>query len=262
VLDQALAQNPDAHRHGRPILVRADGADGSKAFLAHIRSLRQHGTATQFSVGWAITAGEPAAIGLLRERDWTPAVDPDGEPCPVIEAAVAELTGLLPAQILAAHRVGLEYSIVVVICVSSLHRGLSGGDVVLVRESAEDVSSADPVLSEVDPRWPGVSLSRCELAEGTVRTGWVVMPQVFGQYTAQMVLIDDQQPVEKPPAQGADDPFADSIRSRRLRWAGENLIPSAMNTASKEPVNWPARSLIRNLTDSAPEPRSIRKLRA
>ena len=111
--------------------------------------------------------------------------------------------------------VGLEYSIVVVICVSSLHRGLSGGDVVLVRESAEDVSSADPVLSEVDLRWPGVSLSRCELAEGTVRTGCVVMPQVFGQYPAQMVLIDDQQPVEKLPAQGADDPFADSIAPHR-----------------------------------------------
>jgi Transposase DDE domain group 1 len=106
VVDQALAQNPDAHRHGRPILVRADGAGGSKAFLAHIRSLRQHGTATQFSVGWAITAREPAAIGLLRQRDWTPAVAPDGEPCPVIEAAVAELTGLLPAQILAAYSAG------------------------------------------------------------------------------------------------------------------------------------------------------------
>ena len=78
--------------------------------------------------------------------------------------------------------VGLEYSIVVVICVSSLHRGLSGGDVVLVRESAEDVSSADPVLSEVDLRWPGVSLSRCELAEGTVRPGGVVVLQVLGQY--------------------------------------------------------------------------------
>jgi hypothetical protein len=29
------------------------------------------------------------------------------------------------------------------------------------------------------------------------------------------------------------------------------LIPSAVNTASKEPVNWPARSLIRNLTEAA-----------
>src|SRR5690242_17892238 len=118
--------------------------------------------------------------------------------------------------------VGLEYSIVVVICISLLHRGLSGGDVVLVRESAEDVSSADPVLSEVDLGWPGMSLSRCELAEGTVRTGGVVMPQVFGQYPAQVVLIDDQQPVEQLPAQGADDPFADSVRYGRLWWAGEN----------------------------------------
>ena len=40
------------------------------------------------------------------------------------------------------------------------------------------------------------------------------------------------------------------------------LIPSAVNTASKEPVNWPARSLIRNLTEAARRPRSIRKLRA
>ena len=40
------------------------------------------------------------------------------------------------------------------------------------------------------------------------------------------------------------------------------LMPSAVNTASKEPVNWPARSLIRNLTEAARWPRSIRKLRA
>jgi hypothetical protein len=37
-----------------------------------------------------------------------------------------------------------------------------------------------------------------------------------------MVLIDDQQPVEELPAQGTYDPFADGVRSRRLRWAGEN----------------------------------------
>ena len=46
--------------------------------------------------------------------------------------------------------------------------GLSGGDLVLADESTEDFSSADPVLGEVDFRWPGVSLSRCELAERTV----------------------------------------------------------------------------------------------
>ena len=93
---------------------------------------------------------------------------------------------------------------------------------VLVRESAEDLFPADPVLGEVDLRWPGVGLSGCELAEGAVRPGGVVMLKVFGQYLAQMVLIDDQQPVEKFPAQGTDDPFADRVRSGRLRWAGEN----------------------------------------
>jgi hypothetical protein len=51
------------------------------------------------------------------------------------------------------HLVGLEYSIVAVACVFSLYRGLSDGDMVLVRESAQDLFSADPVLGDVDFRW-------------------------------------------------------------------------------------------------------------
>jgi hypothetical protein len=43
------------------------------------------------------------------------------------------------------------------------------------------------------------------------------MPQVPGQHLSQVVLIDDQQPVEEFPAKGADDPFADRVRSGRLR---------------------------------------------
>jgi hypothetical protein len=78
---------------------------------------------------------------------------------------------------------------------------LSGGDVVLVRESVRDLFSGDLVLGEVDLRWPGVSLSWCELARRTVRPGCVVVLQVFGQYSPQMVLVDDQQPVEEFPAQ-------------------------------------------------------------
>ena len=69
-------------------------------------------------------------------------------------------------------------------------------------EPAEDLFPADPVLGEVDLRWPGGSLSRCELAKGTVRPGRVVVPQVFGQHLAQVVLIDDQQPVEEVPGAG------------------------------------------------------------
>ncbi len=44
VTDRAVAQIPDAHRYGAPILVCADGARATKAWLAHLRDLReQHG---------------------------------------------------------------------------------------------------------------------------------------------------------------------------------------------------------------------------
>src|ERR1039457_3067983 len=99
---------------------------------------------------------------------------------------------------------------------------LLGGDLVLMRESAEDLFPADPVVGEVDRRWPRVSLSWCGLAEGAVRPGAVVMPQVLGQHLAQVVLIDDQQPVQELLAQGTDHPLADGICSGRPRWAGEN----------------------------------------
>src|SRR5271165_2214810 len=90
--------------------------------------------------------------------------------------------------------------------------GQSGGDVVFVSESAEDLLPADPVLGEVD--WfgrPGAGLRRSELAKSTVRPGSVVMPQVLGQHPSQVVLIDDQHPAEDLPAQGADHPFADRV---------------------------------------------------
>jgi hypothetical protein len=95
VLDAALAQVPDAHRHGVPVLVRADGAGCSKAFLAHIRGLREQAVATEFSVGWAVTERERTALRRLPARAWTDAVDADGRHRD--GAHVAELTGLLPA---------------------------------------------------------------------------------------------------------------------------------------------------------------------
>jgi hypothetical protein len=70
VLDAALAQLPDRYRHGHPILVRADGARCTKAFLAHVRSLREQAVACEFSVGWTITGREHTAIVLLAERAW------------------------------------------------------------------------------------------------------------------------------------------------------------------------------------------------
>jgi hypothetical protein len=99
--------------------------------------------------------------------------------------------------------------------------GLSDSDLVFVCESAEDLFPADPVLSEVDFRRPGVSLSRRELAERAVWPGCVVVLQVLGPSGA-VGVIDDQRPVEELPAEGADDLVADRDGSRRLRWAGEN----------------------------------------
>ena len=95
VTDAALAQIPDEHRHGSPILVRADGAGATKAWLAHLRSLRdQHGLDVEFSVGFTMTDRVQEAILALPAYAWIPAVDADGG---LREGAeVAELTGLLP----------------------------------------------------------------------------------------------------------------------------------------------------------------------
>jgi hypothetical protein len=104
VLDQALTQIPDAYRYGTPLLIRVDGAGGTKAFLAHVRGLRERGVASEFSVGWAITDRERAAIAALPEQVWAQAIDADGNPRE--GAAVAEITGLLPAGVLAAYPLG------------------------------------------------------------------------------------------------------------------------------------------------------------
>jgi hypothetical protein len=79
------------------------------------------------------------------------------------------------------------------------------------------------VPGEVDRLWVlSLGLSWCELAEGAVRPGSVIVLQVFGQRPSQVVLIDDQHPVQELPAQGADDPFADRVCSGCLGRAGQN----------------------------------------
>lgn len=93
VLDDALAQIPDAHRHGTAILVRADSAGSAKAFLAHLRTLREHGLDLRFSVGYAITEPVRRAIRTLPEQVWHPALDQNGTLRDGAE--VAELTGMV-----------------------------------------------------------------------------------------------------------------------------------------------------------------------
>jgi hypothetical protein len=93
VTDLALAQLPDAQRHGVPILVSADGAGATRAWLAHLRAQRQSGVDLQFSVGFTMTATVQAAILALPKQAWTPAINADGSLRK--GADVAELTGML-----------------------------------------------------------------------------------------------------------------------------------------------------------------------
>lgn len=98
VLDQALAQIPDEYRHGTPVLVRADTAGATKAFLAHLVGLREQGMQVDFSVGWRL--GMPGntmhqAIAAQPRWAWVPAIDEHGDP--LEHAGVVELTGQLLA---------------------------------------------------------------------------------------------------------------------------------------------------------------------
>jgi hypothetical protein len=92
-----------------------------------------------------------------------------------------------------------------------------------VGKPAEDLPTADPVVGEVDQlRQLGAGLSWCELAEEAVRPGGVVVLKVLGQHLSQVVLVDDQQPVEELPAQGTYHSFAGRVRPRSLRRAGQD----------------------------------------
>ena len=101
VTDLALAQIPDAHRHGQPILIRADGAGATKVWLKHLHHLRvgtdaQPGLDVDYSVGFTMTEQVQAAILALPEYAWTAAVQVDGK---LRDGGdVAELTGMLKAH--------------------------------------------------------------------------------------------------------------------------------------------------------------------
>jgi Transposase DDE domain group 1 len=101
VLDAALAQIPDAHRHGTPILIRTDTAGCTREFLAHIRSRRADAVSCEFSVGWAIRDKERAAISAIPKTVWTDAIDADGGHRD--GAGLAEITHVLPARALSGY---------------------------------------------------------------------------------------------------------------------------------------------------------------
>jgi hypothetical protein len=141
--------------------------------------------------------------------------------------------------------------------------GLSGGDLVLVRESGEALFSADPVPGEVDLRWPAVGMSGCERAKGAARPGsGAVLENIQSAPGAGGA---HWRSATGRTARGGGLPVIVSQMALALGACGGQariLTPPAVNTASKEVVNWPARSLIRNLTGLVRALRSITKLRA
>jgi hypothetical protein len=92
VLAAAVEQVPATYR--RDLLVRADGAGCTHAFLAWLIEQNQiRGRHVEFSVGFAATEAVRAAIRRLPTTAWSPAIDADGE---LRDGGdVAELTGLL-----------------------------------------------------------------------------------------------------------------------------------------------------------------------
>ena len=106
VLDAALTQIPDQHRHDTPILVRADTAGCTREFLAHVRSRRDQAVSCEFSVGWAITGKERAAISAIPMWVWADAIDAEGGHRD--GAGLAEITRVLPARCLAGYPPGMR----------------------------------------------------------------------------------------------------------------------------------------------------------
>jgi hypothetical protein len=88
VLDLALAQLPEQVRSR--VLVRTDSGGGTKAFLRHVTEL-----GLQYSTGIGVAIGiDQDLLGRLAPKDWTAALDSNGQPRQ--GAQVAELTQLLP----------------------------------------------------------------------------------------------------------------------------------------------------------------------
>ena len=91
VLTAAIRQIP-ARMRSR-LLVRVDGAGASHELIQHLLSLACLRRTVLFTSGWAITAADEQAIGLMPAAAWQAAVDQDG----VVQEDkhVAEITHLL-----------------------------------------------------------------------------------------------------------------------------------------------------------------------
>ena len=112
LLREAIGALPPALR--RKIMVTCDGAGASHDLVTELdRLASRHGYQVTWSVGWALSGREQAAIGKIPQTAWESAIDAKGQvrerraddacgsprcahpACWIEEAHVAELTGLL-----------------------------------------------------------------------------------------------------------------------------------------------------------------------
>jgi hypothetical protein len=110
--DAAIAALPPAFR--RRLMITVDGAGASHDLIKHLDKLAaRRGYELTYSVGWALTEREKAALRIVPEQAWQAAIDAHGKvrerraddacstsqcahrACWIEEAHVTELTGLL-----------------------------------------------------------------------------------------------------------------------------------------------------------------------
>jgi hypothetical protein len=101
VLEEVLDQLPDENKHTK-VLIRIDGAGASHETIERIVAANHTRRRVAFTIGWAITEVEEAAIAALPEQVWSAYLRQDGTVATITDAAgqeagyghVAEITGL------------------------------------------------------------------------------------------------------------------------------------------------------------------------
>jgi len=93
VIKQALKALPgiDPSRPGKKVLIRTDGAGGSRELLQFL-----HRRGLSYSIGWTLPANTPDLYRLVPEQVWQSAYNADGQARP--GADVAEFTDLLTLE--------------------------------------------------------------------------------------------------------------------------------------------------------------------
>lgn len=272
VLDAALAQVPDAHRHGTPILVRCDTAGGTKAFLAHVRAQRDHDVATQFSVGWRISDRERTAIttintvavaALGEDRVWQAVIDAAPARRGQVRegAGLVEITDLLPDTVMSEYPAGTRVIV-------RRERPHPGAQLSVFEETdgwrytafaTDTPAGPDGALAHLDARHRAharvedrirtakdTGLARFPSHQVTINTAWLTTVMIAADLLAwtQLLLLDGPLAVAEPK----------TLRYRLLHVAAR-LTRSARRVVIRLDHAWPfARELLTAFTRLAALP--------